>query len=138
MREIKFRAWDKRNKKMETRNILNNITWFTYEDVNTRLYMAQASCDYIILQYTGLKDKSGKEIYEGDILKGHDCDYPVDVLATVLFEEGSFIIKGNEKKSESEESMIFYWCNSDNIKDCEFEIIGDIYENPELLEKNDM
>ena len=74
-------------------------------------------------QYTGLEDKNGKKIFEGDILKFTDADGR-DVYLNVVFENGAFLIE--------EDGVI----NSDLMPsyDClGVEVIGNIYDNPELL-----
>ena len=74
-------------------------------------------------EYTGLKDSKGKKIYEGDILKiSSDEQYTKDaVIVSVEFFNGSFV------------DSYFHW-PLNNIKEYKREIIGNIYENPELLE----
>ena len=104
MREIKFRVWDKEEKKM-----LNDsrATWI----LHTRNHVPYSD-RYVLMQYTGLKDKGGKEIYEGDIVKdnfGHWDKQPVEMTPLFWHE---FIEYGLENAS--------------------LEIIGNIYENPEL------
>lgn len=74
-------------------------------------------------QYTGLTDKNGRRIFEGDILKFTDADGR-DVYLNVVFEDGAFLME--------EDGVI----NSDLIPsyDClRVEVIGNIYDNPELL-----
>lgn len=74
-------------------------------------------------QYTGLTDKNGRRIFEGDILKFTDADGR-DVYLNVVFEDGAFLME--------EDGVI----NSDLIPsyDClGVEVIGNIYDNPELL-----
>jgi uncharacterized phage protein (TIGR01671 family) len=121
MREIKFRAWDKEAKEM---------VYFVYrpENCQTRIEFVSKEGEMIeepseLMQYTGLKDKNGKEIYEGDVvnLVTKDFDYP-DVVNTgkVIFEGGSWSVIGKEDD--------FYLYGQDEV-----EIIGNIYENNNLI-----
>lgn len=85
-------------------------------------------------QYTGLKDENGKEIYEGDIIE-FSYDMFVGNFNTfvakgkVVFEEGAFYVEvfENERTTE-DEAYLLYSINLDTI-----EVIGNIYENKELL-----
>ena len=114
MREIKFRAWDKLNKEM------NNIEFINFQE--RRAYKNDVSYlnfnDTELMQYTGLNDKNGKEIYEGDILfESFGEEY-----FKVVFENGIFRAEADGYSSDLE--------NYDDI--CE--VVGNIYENPELME----
>lgn len=125
MREIKFRAWDKLGGYM-IKEIKNLILPHSENEFGT-----------ILMQYTGLKDKNGKEIYEGDILK-FLVHYPADfqernpykrygrICGPVLWEEGW--LYADKKEHNGQDDMLLYQSSSQ-----EFEIIGNIYQNPELL-----
>jgi uncharacterized phage protein (TIGR01671 family) len=130
MREIKFRAWDKKLKKM----FEFELEWSKYvnhEEIQclTPVGVGNPNVENIekpsdLMQYTGLKDKNGKEIYEGDILNmtyhGSVSIVEPEIKVIVGFERGSFII---------EENGISLGKIGRSL-----EVIGNIYENPELLE----
>ena len=115
MREFKFRAWDKKTNKI-----------YQITDIDFNNYLANGVCDgeweefstCNLLQYTGLKDKNDVEIYEGDIVKGN-------------YLRGIGVVEWNK-----------YFCKFDishrmNISPSDvFEVIGNIYENKELLKES--
>ena len=124
MREIKFRAWHKGKKIMGEVlgiDILHKEIFFSNEDVDC--YEHTDFKDIELMQYTGLKDKNNKEIYEGDIVTLHNSKYKV-IFNT---KEARFVLRDDEFESE------IPFTNNNNER---MEIIGNIYENPELLGEN--
>ena len=130
MREIKFRAYHKERKEMF------EIASIDFEEKKAALsngIIKLLNVDFKqfeLLQYTGLKDKNDKEIYEGDIIK---YKFPYDIrlkhISPVKFleTEASFGIKdryGNE--------IPLYTISANNY----FEVIGNIYKNKNLLEES--
>jgi len=138
MREIKLRAWDKKHKQMVNLDTPTAFCESGYDEID---YIAFSKGDaryvdsnqvvwveqYELMQYTGLKDKNGVEIYEGDIVKYFTNYY------------------GNKK----ERKRVVEWI--DDMQDDSFgeplsmgyrfhgsgiEVVGNIWENPELLEAN--
>ena len=123
MREIKFRIWDKDRKVMANVSNIDFLTGQVQMNGDGNMHSERVSGDKVILlQYTGLKDKNGVEIYEGDIVECFN-----DGLSEVLFRKGSFGMFTYTSKG-----VDFYTFN-EVYGFCE--IIGNIYENPELLER---
>ena len=126
-REIKFRAWNKKDKVMVDVAAMNfgpSGLWSLIEDAyDAELQLAD---NYELMQYTGLKDKNGREIYEGDIVRtGEDnIGDPDPTIGQVIMREGSWLIE-NEKKQE--EIGLFSEITSR-------EVIGNIFEDNQLLE----
>ena len=123
MREIRFRAWDKIEKKMsESFTFSDCYNMGIGEGVRVHQTFYLGWCD--IMQFTGLKDKNGKEIYEGDILRSiHNRDVYDDVIVWRDFSWYGKLL--NAEPLEMTPLTDF------NESKCE--IIGNIYENPELL-----
>lgn len=119
MREIKFKAWLPNIKKMTYEHTLEELTkgnlWNTDGETN---------CSIIWLQYTGLKDKNGKEIYEGDICncREYECFGKVEWNN----EEAGFYFCVVVEGGGFEEEHLYDYID-------ELEVIGNVYENSELM-----
>lgn len=124
----KFRAWDKTTSKLHVVNGIycDNKKIHYIDDKRVRFVGFD---NVIIMQSTGLFDKSGKEIYEGDAVQFEDCYEASDFLYinTGIIEwcQGGFHI--TNRHSVTMEDLL---CE----ESLDVEIIGNIYENPELLE----
>ena len=119
MKELKFRVWEEREKEYDTWSYILDDSGNLFRNA----YGALIECDkkdYIIEQYTGLKDKNGKEIYEGDIV------------------EYDWYIR-NGKSYRVKEKVVFddmgaRVCGHNRIRNCSgVEVIGNIHENADLL-----
>ncbi|HEM4739798.1 TPA: hypothetical protein U1151_002159 [Streptococcus suis] len=118
----KFRAWDKiRNRISEVERIYIDTKGVCLRDENGEYW--RRFDDVILMQSTGLVDKNGKEIFEGDVVK---LKYTVlsdyEFFKVTRFRGGSWRIDNRQRGSE-------LWLRNE---DCE--VIGNIYENPELVE----
>lgn len=140
-REIKFRAWDNENKYMviskqgvftALRNSMNIVRQDNgyYNDGDL---LKPNKEKYILMQYTGLDDKNGKEIYEGDIVL-LDCYYyeepAFDGEFKVIYDDinGMWLLVDLEDKEN-----IYTFENIRGYYKTEIEVIGNMYDNPELL-----
>lgn len=130
MREFKFRAWDKKYNEMIPDLIcfykdggISHNNHFNSDISPFRGYMWD-SRNLEIMQYTGLKDKNGIEIYEGDIIKVNGNLYEVwhSGLAFGLVDKNKDFFE--------------YMCQLCDMNGKVYEVIGNIYENPELLRDN--
>lgn len=149
MREIKFRAWD-------GKRIFVPAIHHSGYDLNELLYSFDSD-GVKLMQYTGLKDKNGMEIYEGDILQrasSINSDYHGEwIRDEVIHKPGQWFSshvsseKGKLPRGYTAGPLLdsyfdydgkLYAFGKDYEPACTGEVIGNIYENPELLEaKND-
>ncbi|WP_261787244.1 YopX family protein, partial [Fusobacterium necrophorum] len=131
MREIKFRAWLKEKNKLvypEWIAFFKDFAEFKVKEAYGYTVYRPNYKNIDIMQYTGLKDKNGKEIYEGDIVKVphflHDERIKINGVVKYVNNRAEFVID----LEDIEET--FYCCNQSE----RIEVVGNIYENPELLE----
>jgi uncharacterized phage protein (TIGR01671 family) len=133
MREIKFRAWDKRTDQMFSNDMLlesgRQLVIFAkrmrpdlpdMQNAKGGLLLPIDDKEIISMQYTGLRDKNGKEIYEGDIVIG---DAGIECAVDWDKENARFHANGIRVKQVGIPAEAFV----------RREVIGNIYENPELL-----
>ena len=145
-RIYKFRAWDKEYKKMlegYKHPYGHSGLWLDIETGNlTHIQRGEEGVEcsihkfknVVLMQYTGRKDKNRKGIYEGDILKVKIPNYTHDyVEAEVKFNSGCFGIEviGNPILNNAVGQFKAFSKNTKNI-----EVIGNVWENPELYEEN--
>ena len=145
-REIKFRIWDKHNKKLfsheQILGLTFNLSFTDRPNLTMPLYQFllqhqggdNQQKNYIVQQFTCLKDKNGKEIYEGDIVKYKSRTRFIDNNNTPKKEIGIIIWKNESFKIDmfnpSYPDERYY-----SIKQNDIEVIGNIYENPKLMEE---
>lgn len=133
MRELKFRVWDEKYKRFVKGDLFfeqeaqGTFEPDCYHDEEGEIHcmkFSQRKLDryhgYVIQQYTGLQDKNGIDIYEGDLLKWHEGDHE---LSEVVFQNGSFFVKGVNWGA--------LWYVGDYNDS--YEIVGNVFDTPELL-----
>ena len=145
MREIKFRGYSKSFSMMFDYDMLEMATASMVDickeklkqvqpesmEIQMGLFLPTHDKDLILMQYTGLKDSNGKEIYEGDIVKIEDY-FGEDRIGKIIYDETwacYCFMQGDEKR---------HFKTSLDLEDYVNIVIGNVYENPELLEKAKM
>jgi len=128
-RELKFRCWDKINKKFVPPSHIaingNGILLVTdsgmYEKLQNKNY-CNVDQEYVVQQFTGEYDKNKKEIYEGDIIRSYSEEFiNENYEGEVVFIDAGYHVKVNDK------DYMGIWSGDD------IEVIGNIFEHPELL-----
>jgi uncharacterized phage protein (TIGR01671 family) len=124
MREIKFRAWFKRYHLMDS-----------WEDVKDSLdfYNILTNNKYVVMQYIGLKDKNDVEIYEGDLVTNYMFPNAIGEVAYSVKQQGTW---HPHNKTTTYEHIGYEAIEPEELWDLlgpDCEVIGNIYENKELL-----
>ena len=114
-RELKFRIWDKTSSSW----VVGPCDYSQLGKIFSLNCGENSVENWVFQQFTGLTDKNGKEIYEGDFLQGQDYELPVPVI----FSGAAFRLKYSNRELEFHES-------SNQIQ---MTVVGNIFENPELL-----
>ena len=133
MREFKFRVWDSERKRMSLPFKLDGFTIF-FTDDTIRFQFLSDTNRFKIMQYVEFSDKNGKEIYEGDILRT-TMTLVWDLYLDNYIEETEVITTVVEYQPPRftqrcvDDGLLYTFDMED------FEVIGNIYENPELLEE---
>ena len=127
-REIKFKFWNKIARRFQPASKYavdgeGKLVSYDYEMMAYDDPVEFSNTCIVAQQYTGLKDKNGIEIYEGDIVKATSDQYENEnFVGKVIFDEGCFLT----------------WINKNDIRgiwgEDDIEVIGNIFETPELLE----
>ena len=133
MREVEFRAWNGDEKKMYYQDnfhwfaISGQGAWLMWEGIDNNKRKIIAGCgkdEDAIMQFTTLRDKNGKKIYGEDLIRTY-----INLIFIVKFTMGAFWIEWISK-SESEDTALQLL----SAKNISYVVIGNRYENPELLE----
>jgi len=126
----KFRAWDSVKKKFVEHFFITDNSLICNMEKPTSGYNSPIpveKSELILMQSTGLRDKNGKEIFEGDIVKmAKDVYSDPTYYEVVRHRGGAYRLESNQHGCE-------LWLRHTNC-----EVIGNIYENPELLEVDDV
>ena len=134
-REIKFRCWSNNSKQMINEGgfiVVDGNGNFEVFNESNGSWGSNRPSEYELMQFTGLLDKKGKDVYEGDIVIGlrDGCIEFPHVKAVVIFEGGCFV------ENYFRRDLRIYTACSYGYGNC-LEVIGNIYENPELLKRGE-
>ncbi|HEC67153.1 MAG TPA: hypothetical protein ENI23_17890 [bacterium] len=141
-REIKFKAWDKEANKMRQDVIVwNGKCYYTSKRNKSTAYYLGKGEDLVgfngtPLEYTGLKDKKGVEIYEGDLLKGPSGDNKVTMLMEIYSDGWQIRYQLKYFKPKKDQRHDFFLSGPLFKTINKFEVIGNIYENKNLTKEN--
>lgn len=128
MKNFKFRAWDKEENKMwNVETLYIEDEWVKVNDGSIYGVTKDLIRSYCLMQSTGLRDKNGVEIYEGDIVQHSEKPNPCFSSPFKVIQART----GEWRLDNFRCGTVLAFSNQD-----ELEVLGNIYENPELLEDN--
>lgn len=140
-RPIEFRAWDKNAR------IMHSVGVLYFDQIGELNRVSHCGSilgsniqSFELMQYTGLKDKNGKKIFEGDIVIGSKDDFMSNVIGVVKYSGLAFVFEGRTKETQyalcggKGDNYWRYTVTTSSLSNLnEIEVIGNIYENSELL-----
>lgn len=138
MREIKFRAWDKRLQQMVLDiNLLSSskatVAWLSDHGMGS--YFNPVAENYQVMQYTGLKDKNGVEIFEGDVTHCTDEPHSEPHVVEYISDDAAFMVS---RRNPDGSLICMEWLVDEfRTPSMNVQVIGNIYENPELISNGD-
>ena len=126
-REIKFRVWEKEQFGPHEREMYYvTLNELLFSDGYYLSSLGEEVDDNIVMQYTGLHDKNGKEIYEGDVVKANIRHKDIEIIGRVHMPKSCWVVTFKNPLNG-------YYNNRRTAEFNELEILGNIYENPNLL-----
>lgn len=135
MRKIKFRAWDKKEKRIfKVDELIMSYTTFVHLENHPNYGSQRHGLGEVeLMQFTGLLDENGKEIYEGDVVEYFRVGDRSNKIGEIRFVQFGFFIPTDDwqKISVLLSTRVLLAVEKGTVK----KVIGNIYENPELLEK---
>ena len=122
-----FRAWTKEGKAMyyDVYPFKDDTLLLSYDEI---AFDEVPASDFILMRSTGLKDKNGKEIFEGDVVKYKSGCYTY--TEEVAYNKN---FAGFGVRDANADVILTFWVLAENIDLSSLEVVGNIYQNPELL-----
>lgn len=136
MNSLEFRAWDGRKQRMLE---VTSLDWFNGRVVKMNKLWDVKQDEVTLLQWTGLKDKNGVKIFDKDIVRCHKFTEEMGANMGVVEGEKEFVARvefsvyGGTQVVLPNDNFMFVWEYDEGWHEESLEVIGNIYENPELI-----